>query len=144
MDNNDEVLGPIDYLAVEFPNGRVTGDEFRALADLGRRGIIRVLDLEFVTRSADGAARKVALSDVEHTDDIDATIWQGAESGVLDQSDFDLIAAGIEPGSLAGVLVYENVWAVPLIAAIDRANARIVGEGRIAVSDLMSSLESGG
>jgi hypothetical protein len=139
---DDDVLGPIDYLAVEFPGGRVLGDGFLLVMDLVQRGIIRVLDLEFIAKSADGAVRKVALGDVDHTADVDVSVWQGAESGVLDQADFDTVAADIAPGSLAGILVYENVWAAPLIAAIERGRARIVGEGRIAADDLLAALES--
>ena len=140
MDN--DVLGPIDYLAVEFPDGRVTGEGFRLIMDLVRRGIIRVLDLEFLARSADGIVRKVGLSEVGHTEDLDVAIWQAAESDVLDQSDLDVIAASMSPGSVAGVLVYENVWAAPLISAIDRNHARILGEGRIAAEDLLAALDA--
>ncbi|MBV9170142.1 MAG: DUF1269 domain-containing protein [Chloroflexi bacterium] len=138
---DDDILGPIDYLAVEFPNGRVTGESFRVVTDLVRRGIVRVLDLEFVAKSGDGGVRKVELRDVEHTADVDITLWQGAESDVLDQSDFDLIAANIAPGSLAGILVYENVWAVPLLAVIERSTAHIVGHGRIDAEDLLAVLD---
>src|SRR5262249_55883862 len=107
---DDDVLGPVDYLAVEFPSGNVTGAGFQPLTDLVRRGIIRVLDLEFVAKSADGAVRKVALDAVKHAAGVDVTLWRGAESGLLDRSDADNVASGIAPGSVAGILVYENVW----------------------------------
>jgi hypothetical protein len=116
----DDVLGPIDYLAVEFPGRHVTGEGFELLLDLVERGIIRVLD-------------------VEHGGDVDLTMWQGASSGLLDQSDVDHVASAIEPGSLAGILVYENVWAVPLMAAWDRSATRLVGSGRIVVDDLLTA-----
>jgi hypothetical protein len=137
-----DVLGPIDYLAVEFPGGHVTGEGFGLLLDLVDRGIVRVLDLEFIAKSADGTVGKVALGDVEHAGDVDVTMWQGASSGLLDQSDADEVASAIEPGSLAGILVYENVWAAPLMAAIDRSGARLVGEGRIVVEDLLTALDA--
>ena len=70
------------------------------------------------------------------------TIWDGASSGLLDQSDIDQVAAVIEPGSLAGILVYENVWSVPLMTALDRGSTRIVGNGRIIVEDLLAALDS--
>jgi hypothetical protein len=137
---DDEVLGPIDYLAVEFPSGNVTGEGFQPLMDLVRRGIIRVLDLEFVARSADGSVRKVALDTVKHAAGVDVTLWRGAESGLLDLSDAANVASGIAPGSVAGILVYENVWAAPLIAAFERSGAHVVGEGSIAVDDLLTAL----
>jgi hypothetical protein len=139
---DDDILGPIDYLAVEFPNGRVTGEGFKLIMGLVQRGIIRVLDLEFIARSVDGAVRKVELREIEHSADVDITVWQAAETDVLDQSDLDLVAAEIAPGSLAGILVYENVWAVPLMAAVERSPARIVGEGRIDASDLLAALDA--
>lgn len=139
---SDQVLGPIDYLAVEWPGGHVTGEGFELLLDLVERDIVRVLDLEFIAKSSDGAVRKVALADVEHGGDVDVTIWDGASSGLLDQSDFDEVAAAIEPGSLAGIVVYENLWAVPIWTALDRSAARLVGSGRISGDDLIAALDA--
>jgi hypothetical protein len=142
--DDDDVLGLIDYLAVEWPGGHVTGEGFQLLLDLVDRGIVRVLDLEFIAKAADGSVRKVALGDVEHGGDVDVTMWDGASSGLLDQSDVDEVAAVIEPGSLAGILVYENLWAVPLMTALDRSSARMVGNGRILVEDLLAVLDETG
>lgn len=138
---DDDILGPVDYLAVEWPGGHVTGEGFQLLLDLVERGIVRVLDLEFIAKAADGSVRKVTLDDVEHGGDVDVTMWDGASSGLLDQSDVDEVAAVIEPGSLAGILVYENLWAVPLMTALDRSTARMVGSGRIVVEDLLTALD---
>ncbi len=137
----DELLGPIDYLAVEWPDGKVTGEGFSLLLDLVERGTIRVLDLEFIAKAADGSVRKVELGDVEHRGDVDVTIWEGASSGLLDQEDVDEVGSAIEPGSLAGILVYENAWAVPMWTALDRSSARLVGTGRIAGEDLVRALD---
>ena len=79
--------------------------------------------------------------DGEHGGDVDVTMWDGASSGLLDQSDIDEVAAVIEPGSLAGIMVYENLWAVPLMTALDRSTARMVGGGRIVVEDLLTALD---
>lgn len=138
----DEVLGPIDYLAVEWPGGHVTGEGFQLLLDLVERGTIRVLDLEFIAKAADGTVRKVALGDLEHDGQVNVTMWDGASSGLLDQSDLDEVAAAIEPDSLAGILVYENVWAVPMWTALDRSSARLVGAGRIVADDLLAALDA--
>jgi hypothetical protein len=138
---DDEILGPIDYLAVEWPGGHVTGEGFELLLDLVNRDIVRVLDLEFIAKAADGTVRKVALADIVHGGDVDVAMWDGASSGLLDRSDLDTVAAAIEPGSLAGVLVYENLWAVPLMTALDRSTARMVGSGRVVVEDLLTALD---
>jgi hypothetical protein len=137
----DTVLGPIDYLAVEWPRRHVTGEGFRLLMDLVDRGIVRVLDLLFIAKDADGTVSKVDVAEVEHSDALDSRLW-GLSSGLLDQSDVDEVAAAIEPDSLAGILVYENVWAVPMWTAIDRSAARLVGAGRIGADELIAALDS--
>ncbi len=138
---DDDVLGPINYLAVEFPAGRMTGEGFDLLFDLVKRNVVRVLDLEFVAKAADGTVRKVPLHAVEHGSDIDVTMWEGASSALLDQSDVDEVASAIGPGSLAGILVYENVWAAPLMAAMARTGAFLIGQGPIVVDDLVTALD---
>lgn len=140
-DDDEEILGLIDYLAVEWPGGHVTGEGFGLLLDLVNRDVIRVLDLEFIAKAADGTVKRVALSDVEHGGDVDVTIWDGASSGLLDESDLDQVGAVIEPGSLAGILVYENLWSVPLMTALDHSSARMVGNGRVIVDDLLTALD---
>jgi hypothetical protein len=136
----DDVLGPINYLAVEFPSGRMTGEGFDLLLDLVKRNVVRVLDLEFMAKSADGVVRKVPLHEVEHGSDVDVTMWEAASSGLLDQSDVDEVASAIGPGSLAGILVYENVWAAPLMAAMARTGA-LLGQGPIVADDLVAALD---
>ena len=137
----DTVLGPIDYLAVEWPGRQVTGEGFRLLMDLVDREIVRVLDLLFIAKDADGTVSKVEVADVAHSDALDARLW-GLSSELLDQSDIDQVAAAIEPGSLAGIMVYENLWAVPMWTALDRSSARLVGAGRISGPDLVAALDA--
>jgi hypothetical protein len=139
-DDDEEVLGLIDYLAVEWPGGHVTGEGFGLLLDLVDRDVIRVLDLEFIAKAADGTVTRVALGDVEHGGDVDVTMWDAASSGLLDESDLEQVGGVIEPGSLAGILVYENLWSVPLMAALDSSSARMVGNGRVIVDDLVTAL----
>ena len=133
--------GTDHYLAVEWPGRHVTGEGFRLLMDLVDREIVRVLDLLFIAKDADGTVSKLEVADVEHSDALDERLW-GLSSGLLDQSDIDQVAAAIEPGSLAGILVYENLWAVPMWTAIDRTSARLVGAGRIPGPDLVAALDA--
>lgn len=137
-----DLLAPLAYLAVEFPGGRITGEGFSLVHDLAARGIITVLDLEFIAKSADGTVSKVRLEDVQHASDVDITRWRGAYTGLLDQDDVDTVAAAIEPGSLVGILVYENAWAAPLMAAIDANGARLVGAGGIDSDELLTTLDA--
>lgn len=135
----DTVLGPIDYLVVEWPGKHVTGEGFRLLMDLVDHGVIRVIDLLFIAKDADGKISRVEVADVEHADAIDARLW-GLSSDLLDESDIEQVAAVIEPGSLAGIVVYENLWAVPIWTALERNPARLVGSGRIPGPDLVAAL----
>lgn len=135
-----DVLAPVAYLAVEFPSGRVTGEGFALVHDLVARGVIAVLDLEFVAKADDGSVRKVRLDDIEHGADVDITKWQGSFAGLLDQNDVDAVSSVMQPGSLAGIIVYENVWAAPLLAAMDGNGARLIGSGSVDPDDLIQSL----
>lgn len=135
-----DVLAPVAYLAVEFPEGRLTGQGFTVVGDLVARGVIAVLDLEFIGKAADGSVSKVPLDSIDHDADVDIAQWQGAYSGLLDQDDVDAIASVMEPGALVGILVYENVWATPLLAAIDAHGVRVLGSGAVDSDDLVQAL----
>ena len=89
MTADTEAMGPISYLIVEFPGNKMTGEGFPALIDLVDRGVIRILDLVFVTCRDDGSVKALQLRDLDNDGQLDLTIFEGASSGILDQSDFD-------------------------------------------------------
>ena len=126
-----DVLGPVDFLAVEFPRGRMTGAGFRLLREAVGSGAILVVDLQFVRKDDDGQLTRVALEDVPQDNPADVSDWPGAYSGLLDDDDIAALGASIGPGSLAGILVYENVWAAPMMQEIIDSGARLLGGGRI-------------
>jgi hypothetical protein len=136
----DIELGPIDYLVVEFPGNRMTGEGMPLLADLVDRGIIRLLDLVFIRKETDGSVRALALHDLG--DEVDLSLFEGASSGLLGDDDLAEAAAAVEPGSSAGVLVYENRWAGPFAAALRRGGAQLVASGRIPVNAILAALEA--
>jgi hypothetical protein len=109
--------------------------------DLVDRDVVRVLDLLFIAKDADGKVSTVDAANVAHSDALDERLW-GLSSGLLDRSDIDEVSSAIGPGSLAGILVYENVWAVPMWTAIDHSSARLVGAGRIGADDLIAALDA--
>ncbi|WP_255744578.1 DUF6325 family protein [Streptacidiphilus sp. ASG 303] len=135
-------MGPIDYLVVEFPGGRTTGEGMPLLVDLVDRGVIRLLDLAFLRREADGSVTALELADLDRGGRLDLAVFEGVSSGLLGRDDLDEAAAALEPGSSAAVVVYENLWAAPLAAALRRSGARMVAGGRIPVQDVLASLDA--
>lgn len=132
--------GPIDYLVVEFPGNRMTGEGFPLLVDLVDRGIIRILDLVFVTRHTDGSIAMVDIADFDGDGALDLAVFEGVSTGLLGPDDIDDAAAVIEPGSSAGILIYENVWAAPFASALRRGGAQLVASGRIPVQAILAAL----
>jgi hypothetical protein len=140
-DELDEI-GPIDYLIVEFPGSRMTGEGLPLLVDLADRGIIRIIDLVFVKRELDGSVSGLAIADLDQDGDLDLAVFEGASSGLLGQDDIDEASSVLEPGNSAGILVYENRWAAPFAAALRRGGAQVVATGRIPVEDVVAALDT--
>jgi uncharacterized protein DUF6325 len=137
-----EEMGPVDYVVIEFPGSRMTGEGLTHLVDLVEQGIIRLLDLVFVTKGVDGSVTGVQIADLDHDGTLDLAVFEGASSGLL--GDDDIADAGdvLQPGSSAGILVYENRWAAPFAAAVRRGGGQLVASGRIPVQAILASLEA--
>jgi hypothetical protein len=134
--------GPIDYLALEFPEARMRGEGLAALLDLVDRGIIRLLDLRAVTRESDGTFTAVAITDLDNDGTLDLAIFEGVESGLLDDEDLQKAADLIEPGKVVALLVYENTWAIPFVSAMRRVGAELIASGRIPADEVIAALDS--
>ena len=138
----DDELGPIDFLAIEFPGARLSAPGFDQLLSLADQGVIRLLDLEFITKDSAGVARKVDVADLANPDGVDLSAWAGASSGLLDRADVDEIATAIKPGSVAAVIVYENRWVLGLVNTWRRDGARFIADGGISASDIVTALDA--
>jgi hypothetical protein len=134
--------GPIDYLAVEFPEARMRGEGLAALLDLVDRGIIRLLDLRAVTREADGTFTAVAITDLDNDGTLDLAVFEGVESGLIDDDDIERAADLIESGKVVALLVYENTWAIPFVSAMRRVGAELIASGRIPADEVIAALDS--
>ncbi|MBP5859367.1 DUF1269 domain-containing protein [Streptomyces sp. LBUM 1478] len=135
-------MGPIDYLVVEFPGSRMTGEGLPLLVDLVDRGLIRILDLVFVRKNDDGSVTGLEIADFTGDGELDLSVFEGASSGLLGQDDVEEAAVALRPGSSAGILVYENRWAAPFAAALRRGGAELVASGRIPVPALAAALDA--
>lgn len=142
MNDALEELGPIDYIVVEFPNDRLSGEAFPLLVDLVDRGLIRIIDLTFVRKELDGSVVGMALADFDQDGTLDLAMFEGASAGLLDKEDVDEAASVLEPGTSAGILVWENVWAAPFAAAVRRSGGQLVASGRIPVQALLAALDA--
>lgn len=140
MDAGDR-LGPIELLVIEFPRGDVSGAGFSTMTDLLERGIIAVLDLEFVRRTEDGDVELVEIADAVTGAADDLEYLVGASSGLLDPDDITAVGESVAPGSLAGVLLFEHVWMLPLVDAVQAGGARVLTSARVDPADLIVALD---
>jgi hypothetical protein len=140
-DDLDE-MGPIDYIVVEFPGNRMTGEGMPLLVDLVDRGIIRILDLVFIRKELDGSVAGVAIADLDSDGVLDVAVFEGASSGLLSADEIEDAGSVLQPGSSAGVLVYENLWAAPFAAALRRGGGQLVASGRIPVQAALAALDA--
>jgi len=140
-DEFDE-MGPIDYVVVEFPGNRMTGEGFPLLVDLVDRGLIRILDLMFVRKDEDGSVVGLEIADLTGDGALDLAVFEGASSGLLGQDDIEEAANALEPGNSAGILIYENLWAAPFATALRRGGAQLVASGRIPVPAVLAALDA--
>jgi hypothetical protein len=137
-----EEMGPIDYVIVEFPGSKMTGEGLPLLVDLVDRGIIRLLDLVLVKKELDGTITRLEIADFDGDGTLDLAVFRGVSSGLIDDDDVSEAGGVLEPGSSAGILVYENTWAGPFAAALRRGGGQLVASGRIPVQALLASLEA--
>lgn len=142
MADDAEPMGPVSYLIVEFPDNRMTGEGVDALVDLVDLGLIRILDLEFVTRRADGSVAAISVQDLDRDGELDVAVFEGASSGLLDQSDLDGAADAIQTGASAGILLFENRWAIPFVQGMRNGGAEFVAAGYIPHDAVAASLDA--
>ena len=141
-DRTLDELGPVDYVIVEFPAGaqNFTGEGAEELLRLHDAGIIRVMDILILAKGEDGTVMAQELGDLEDLGELGRLEAELAET--LAEEDVDHLAAAMEPGSIAGVLVYENLWAAPFASAIRRAGGQLIANGRIPIQALIAAIEA--
>jgi hypothetical protein len=142
MTDEADTMGPISYLIVEFPENKLTGEGFPILVDLVDRGVIRIIDLLFVACDMDGSIHAIDLRDLDNSGNVDLTVFEGASSGILDDSDMADAASVIQPGSAAGILIFENRWATSFVDALRRGGGQLVAAGYIPQDQIAASLDA--
>lgn len=141
-DTNIDEIGPVDYLVVEFPPGATnfTGEGAEELAKLAEAGVIRVLDLLILQKDEQGNIEAFEIDDFEAVSEIVSLEAEIAE--ILAADDVVQLAAAMDNGTTAGVIVWENLWAAPFASAIRRAGGQLISTGRIPIQAIIASLEA--
>jgi len=135
-------LGPVDYVVVEFPAGaqNFTGEMAAELVKLVEAGTIRIIDVLILDKNEDGSVDVIELSDVEQLGELESIEAELAE--LLAADDVAHLAAAMQPGSTAGVLIWENLWAAPFASAARRAGGQLIADGRIPIQAIIASVEA--
>jgi hypothetical protein len=142
MSDTIDELGPVDYLVVEFPGSKFTGEIAPALLDLVDRGIVRVLDLIMIRKDDDGSYDAIEIGDLDESEAGDLLRLETEIAELLSADDVANLAEALEPGSTAALLVYENLWAAPFAAAVRHSGGQLVANGRIPIQAIVAALEA--
>jgi hypothetical protein len=143
MEAHDEELGPVDIVVIGYgPDAPMTGEAVPLLIDLVEKQVIRVLDVLFVIKNEDGTFSGFEAQDLEADRIGDFREFEGASTGLLGEDDVKTAADAIDPGTAAVVIVYENRWAAPFVAAVRRNGGEVMDFQRIPAQDLMDALDA--
>ncbi|MGZ4316989.1 MAG: DUF6325 family protein [Gaiellaceae bacterium] len=137
-----DTLGPVDWIVVEFPGSRFDGTIMPILVDLEERSIIRVLDLVVLKKDEDGSLETFEVSDLHESEIGGLRDDERQLAMLLSEDDVLNVAAAVEPGSAAALLVWENRWAAPFASAVRKADGQLVASGRIPVQALLAAIEA--
>jgi hypothetical protein len=137
-------LGPVDYVVVEFPadQANFSGEMARELSALIESGAVRVLDLILLKKELDGSVEGFESHDFGDVDLGGLRQLETELALLLAEEDVESIGAALEPGSVAAVLVWENLWAAPFGSAVRRSGGQLVASGRIPIQALAAAIEA--
>jgi len=135
-------FGAVDYIVVEFPPGKdnFTGEMAAELAALSESGVIRVLDLLVMTKDDTGKVEAFEIDDLDGMDEL--RMLETHAAAILAAEDVPNLAASMENGTTAGVVIWENCWSAPFASAVRRAGGQLIADGRIPIQSILASMEA--
>jgi hypothetical protein len=143
MEANTHELGPVDLVVIAYPaDAPMTGEAIPLILNLVDQGIIRILDVLFVTENEDGTFSGFEAQDLDSKGVGDLRLFEGASSGLLGDDDVATAGEALEPGSSAVMIVYENSWAAPVVSAIRRNGGVVMDNQRISAQELLDALDA--
>lgn len=139
-----DVLGPVDYLVVEFPAEKAdfSGAMAAELTSLVDRDIVRVLDLLLLRKDPDGSVEAAELHEVDDSEIGQLRALEADAALLLAEEDIEAIGKALEPGSVGAVLVWENKWAAPFGSSVRRSGGQLVASGRIPAQAILAAIEA--
>jgi hypothetical protein len=142
MSTDHDVVGPVDFLLLEFdPGSNLDGSAAAALLDLVDRGLVTVLDLLVIQKEADGSFTGIDIEGLSADAVGGIVAFAGARSGLLGDDDLAEAAAALEPGTVGALIVYENTWSRPFVAAVQHTGGQVVASARIPADTVNEALE---
>jgi hypothetical protein len=136
--SDTDAHGPIDFVLLEFPGDKPLDETAGALMDLVDRGLVAIYDLVAIRKESDGSFSGIALDELGSS----FTAFTGARSGLLGDEDIQDAADALEPGTVAALIVYENLWAGPFVGAALRAGGQMIATARIPAVDVIAALDA--
>ena len=132
-------VGPVDVYIIGFPGNKFSGRIAPAIQELVDNGTIRVLDLLFVMKDADGVVATLAIEDLDQDGaafaELDIT-----EPGSLNEEDADEVSDDLPANSSALLIAFENVWARKVVSALEAADAVLIDSIRIPAEGVQEAL----
>ena len=133
-----DVSGPVDFLLLEFPTDRLTGQAAEALRDLVESGTIHLYDLVVISKDTDGSVAVLEVAD----DGGGFAVFAGARSGLVGEDDVAEAGEAMQPGTVAALVVWENSWARPFVSAAFNSGGEVIASGRIPAADINAALDA--
>jgi hypothetical protein len=133
--------GPIDFVALEFKGNQFKGEIFPEILNLVNNGVVRIIDMIVVKKDADG---KVTHQEMQETDKNVLAVFDPLKaeiSGMIQVEDIELIGEKLENNCTAAVILFENLWAVNFVKAVENANGRSVMHVRIPHEDVVEVMD---
>lgn len=140
--SEEEIFGPIDFVLIEYPGDKLDGSAAEAVMDLVERGIVRIWDAIIVQKNEDGTFSGLEIQELDADSVGSFTAFAGARSGLVGDEDIAEAASALAPGTVAALLVYENTWAIPFVAASRAAGGQVVATARIPAETVMEAIEA--
>jgi len=144
MTTQQDAIGPIDFAVLEFPGNRFNGEIAPAITDLIAKGTIRVLDIAFISKDADGDMTVIEIEDLDEDQIGSLGGLTPYLADIVSEEDLVNAAEVLVPNSSALLIVWENTWMGPFVHAVRESGGALVASGRIPANEILDLLESSG